>query len=626
MEGSRRDNRGALTGTVIAERYELQERIGVGASAVVYRAQDRQSGREIALKMLNRRLAEDPRVVARFQREAAAAARLSHPNICQVVGTGQDDGVHFIAMEYLPHPDLKQIVREYAPLPPRKVLDLGVQVSAALEYAHAHGLVHLDLKPQNILFTSDGRVKVADFGLARALDEGSEPEEIRGTVPYAAPERARGADVQPSMDVYSLGAVLYECMTGRLPFRGETAEDVVAAQTHDRPASPRALNPATPSALEFIAMKALNREPSRRYRSMAEMQYDLSRVQGGESLDQTGVLPRDGELQELGVPEEPLDEEPEDLGRVVTGGRRAVVTWGPRVLAVVVALLVLFGVYKVVRAVFWPETLDANVVVPKVLGMSLAEAEQMINDAWLEVGRVDYDKSDDYEAGRVIKQWPKPEDFARVPRDTKVDLTVAEGTGQVIVVVVEGDALEEAKSRLRQARLTVGKVEPRYDDEVPAGHVIQQAIKSPQRLQAGDPVDLVVSLGPEPEPPVVPPPGVIPPGVAPGEIHDSDAELSDEHDPDVTVEPVAAEGLAAGVMRFRVEARARGEQEQRIRVIKTDDDNLGGTDILDIVLRPGQSGGKTFTGKGSVRVEAFVDGERVLKPWVFPAEAEESAP
>jgi serine/threonine-protein kinase len=472
--------------------------------------------------------------------------------------------------------------------------------------------VHLDLKPQNILFTDDGRVKVADFGIARALDEGARPEETLGTVPYAAPERARGGEVQPVMDVYSLGAVLYECMTGQPAFAGETAREVLAAQSSQRPASPRSINPDVPSALEFIAMKALHREPSRRYRSMAELQYDLGRVQGGEALHQTGILPREGELRELTqVTEEPLDE-PGEPGPLERERTHPLLVWGARLLAVVIALGFAFAMYKVVRGLFFPESIDPSVALPSVMGEPLAEAEQTLAQAWLETGKVDYREDKDYQPGCVIEQSPSPDERDRVPKGTIVDLVVAKDVEEVVVVAVTGMPESEATARIIAAGLTVGQVTRKHDSEVEKGRVMEQTPAPPARRPRGEYVDLVVSDGPAPEPPVVPPPDM-PPGV----LDASDEGLANEHDPNVTIAPVPRDDLDAGVRSFRADVRVRGEREQHIRLVKTDDEDVGGKDILDVTLLPGQSQTRTFTGKGSVTVQAFVDGEPFRQPWEF---------
>jgi len=279
---------------VIAGRYRVDAAIGEGGVALVYRGTDLTLDRPVAIKVLRPELASQDEVVSRFRREAHAAARLNHPNIAQVYDTGVDDGRYYIVMEYLPEADLKQIIREYAPLPMRKIIEVGMQCCEALAYAHRAGIIHRDIKPHNILFSDEGRVKLADFGIAAAAGAAGLTADGRvlGSAHYISPEQAQGAPAGALSDIYSLGVVLYEAATGRTPFNGETAADIAAQHLREIPPSPRALNPAVMPSLEFIINKAMDRDPQRRYRSADEMLADFRKLARGEELDQTGVLPQ----------------------------------------------------------------------------------------------------------------------------------------------------------------------------------------------------------------------------------------------------------------------------------------------------------------------------------------------
>ena len=228
-----------MVGSLVAGRYRLDGVIGEGGVAVVYKAFDITLERDVAVKVLREELVANPESVARFRREAHAAAKLNHPNIVQIYDTGVDDDIYFIVMEYLPEPDLKKIIQEYSPLPLRKVLEVCIQCARALAYAHKQGLVHRDIKPHNILFTNDGRVKLSDFGIAAVIGEHGVTEGglVLGSAYYISPEQAQGGPATIQSDLYSLGVVMFECLTGRTPFTGASGAEVAAKHVRERPPS-----------------------------------------------------------------------------------------------------------------------------------------------------------------------------------------------------------------------------------------------------------------------------------------------------------------------------------------------------------------------------------------------------
>jgi serine/threonine protein kinase len=270
---------------LLAGRYRLEQQIGEGGLATVWRAWDTVLERPVAVKLLRPELARDAGVVVRFRREAHAAAKLNHPHIVQIYDTGQEEaqGLYFIVMEYLPEPDLKRIINDYAPLPSRKVIEVAIQCCRALAYAHRQGTVHRDVKPHNILFTDEGIAKLSDFGIAAAVGETGtvSPGMVMGSAAYMSPEQAQGKPVGPQSDLYSLGCVMFEALTGRPPFLGDSAAAVAAMHVHERVPSPRSFNPAVTAAEEFVLMKALAREPGRRYQSAEQMLADLTKLAAG---------------------------------------------------------------------------------------------------------------------------------------------------------------------------------------------------------------------------------------------------------------------------------------------------------------------------------------------------------
>src|SRR5437763_12528572 len=253
------------TGTVVDGRYRVLQRLGSGGMADVFLAEDQQLGRKVALKLLHRRFAEDPGFVERFRREAQSAAGLQHPNVVSVYDRGAYDGTYYIAMEYLPGLSLKQLVRQEAPLEPLRAIDITIQILKAARFAHRHGVIHRDLKPHNVIVDDSDHAKVTDFGIARAgASDMTETGSILGAPQYLSPEQAQGHAVSPSSDLYSIGVILYELLTGRIPFEAEAAVTIAIKHVSEAPIAPRTLNPAIPPELEQVVLWALNKSPADR--------------------------------------------------------------------------------------------------------------------------------------------------------------------------------------------------------------------------------------------------------------------------------------------------------------------------------------------------------------------------
>src|ERR671935_882174 len=248
--------------TVVDGRYRILNRIGSGGMADVYRAEDTHLGREVALKVLHRRFAEDDEFVQRFRREASSAAGLQHPNVVQVYDRGEWDGTYYIAMEFLEGRSLKQIIREEGPLDPDRAIDIVIQVLRAERFAHKRGIVHRDIKPHNVIVDDEGNAKVTDFGIARAgASDMTETGSILGTAQYLSPEQAQGHAVSASSDLYAIGIVLYEMLTGRVPFDAESAVSIALKHVSEAPPPMAVLNPDVPAELEQVVMWALNKNP-----------------------------------------------------------------------------------------------------------------------------------------------------------------------------------------------------------------------------------------------------------------------------------------------------------------------------------------------------------------------------
>ncbi len=266
---------------MLNNRYALISVVGGGGMAQVYKARDNILGRIVAVKVLREQFTSDAQFVARFRREAQAAANLTHPNIVNVYDVGQDGDLHFIVMEFIAGQSLKELIVRNAPLPPDQAISIASQILAGLEYAHRSGLIHRDIKPQNVLITDDGMVKVTDFGIAKSVsDLGlTEAGQALGTAHYFSPEQARGERVVPQSDIYAVGVTLYEMLTGRLPFESDNAVGLAYKHISEAPPPPRSLNPNIPARLEAIVLKALSKEPQHRYPSATEMEHALKSLQ-----------------------------------------------------------------------------------------------------------------------------------------------------------------------------------------------------------------------------------------------------------------------------------------------------------------------------------------------------------
>src|ERR1700742_194844 len=252
-------------GAIVDNRYKVLSRLGAGGMADVFLAEDQQLGHKAALKLLHRRFSADPDFVERFRREAQAAAGLQHPNVVSVYDRGNFEDTYYIAMEYLPGRSLKQLIRQEAPLDPVRAIDITIQILKAARFAHRHGVIHRDLKPHNVIVDEAGHVRVTDFGAARAgASDRTETGSIMGTAQYLSPEQAQGHAVSASSDLYSIGVVLYEMLTGRVPFDAESAVTIALKHVSKAPTPPRALNPAIPPELEQVVLWTLNKDPADR--------------------------------------------------------------------------------------------------------------------------------------------------------------------------------------------------------------------------------------------------------------------------------------------------------------------------------------------------------------------------
>jgi serine/threonine-protein kinase len=470
--------------TIVDERYRILNRIGSGGMADVYCAEDTQLGRKIALKVLYRRFAEDEEFVERFRREASAAAGLQHPNVVQVFDRGEWDGTYYIAMEYLPGRSLKQIIREEGPLDPQFAIDIAVQVLKAARFAHKRGIVHRDIKPHNVIVDDEGRVKVTDFGIARAgASEMTETGAIIGTAQYLSPEQAQGHAVSPRSDLYSIGVVLYEMLTARVPFEADSAVTIALKHVSAEPTPPSVLNPGVPPALEDVVMRALAKDPDSRFPdadafvdALEEARHAQPERGATRVLPSTGAYPVVPEEAAYPLPEEPYS--PEELERK----DRRFWLW---------ALLVLLLVGLAVGAyiLLTPKQIE----VPDVVGKPDDIAARTLQDAGFEVN-VERVTSPTVKRDTVATQSPQPGEMAE--EGATVTINVSSGPGQATIPFLEGERREVAERRLREAGFRA-RVRREFSEDVERGRVIETSPPARTLYERGRTVVLTVSRGPE---------------------------------------------------------------------------------------------------------------------------------
>jgi beta-lactam-binding protein with PASTA domain/tRNA A-37 threonylcarbamoyl transferase component Bud32 len=467
------------TPQVLGERYEIGGVLGRGGMAEVHRGRDLRLGREVAVKVLRHDLARDPSFQVRFRREAQAAASLNHPAIVAVYDTGEDrtptGATPYIVMEYVEGDTLRDVLRREGRLDPERAMSLSADICGALDFSHRNGIVHRDVKPGNVMITPQGTVKVMDFGIARAVSDSAatmtSTAAVIGTAQYLSPEQARGESVDARSDVYSMGCLLYELVTGAPPFTGDSPVAVAYQHVREDPRLPSSINPQIPPELDAIVLKSMSKNPANRYQSAAEMRNDLLRALAGQRVEATPVM---GDEEKTTI----LAATPggygygEDDGDEAAAKRRK-----RRIVAIVaaVAVLLIGGAIAIAVAMSGgdPEAPTvAKVRVPVVVNKALDEARQTLTDAKLEVGDVtDQVTTDRTQVGKVLKSTPAS--GAEVDEGTKVALVVGTAPDTVTVPPVVGLDVDRAKTTLKNAGFTASVDTEQVDSAKPAGTVIE---------------------------------------------------------------------------------------------------------------------------------------------------------
>ncbi|HVE74619.1 MAG TPA: Stk1 family PASTA domain-containing Ser/Thr kinase [Mycobacteriales bacterium] len=466
--------------TLLGGRYQLGEAIGIGGMAEVFRGTDVRLGRDVAVKVLRADLAREATFQARFRREAQSAASLNAPCIVSVFDTGESDGVPYIVMEYVAGRTLREVLQTEGRLLPQRALELAADICAALDVAHAAGIVHRDIKPGNVMVTAQGEVKVMDFGIARAVADASsdmtQTAAVVGTAAYLSPEQARGEHVDARSDIYSTGCLLYEILTGSPPFNGDSPVAVAYQHVREEPEPPSAYDPSLDASIDAVVLKAMAKNPANRYQSADEFRLDLLRAARRDPVHATPYQP--------GLDPVPVFVQTLHVAEESHRGRKVVA-----VLFALVLLGVMVGVALLVRNVLGG---DAGLVTaPRVIGMTQTEAATRLADFGLTVGRVE-ERFAELPVGLVVDQSPT-QGFS-IRRGGEISLVLSKGIEMTVVPPILQLSQLEAIAQLEEAKLGVDQVIPR-DVNLPAGQVLQVLPAVGSRVRAGTKVDLVVASG-----------------------------------------------------------------------------------------------------------------------------------
>lgn len=486
-------------GTILSGRYELIEKIGRGGMAEVWGGKDAVLGRNVAVKIMLPQFAMDPEFVTRFRHEAASAANLQNPYIVNIYDWGHDEDIQYIVMEYVQGQDLKHLIQNKGVLPCKSAAKIGAQVCQALTTAHGQDIIHRDIKPQNIMIQPNGQVKVMDFGISRAKNSTEQKTQmVLGTAQYVSPEQAQGLDLTAASDIYSLGIVLYESVTGRLPFDGEDAVSVAIKQVEEEPLPPSHLNRNVDPAFEAIVMKALSKNPEDRFLSVQEMFAALESYANGrtdQSAAATQVMnhrPASGRTQAMPTPMNGNPRAYASAGDVAAStGEEEEPKSKKKKIAIIAGCVA--AVLAIAIAVVIMFVLPKTVEVPDVAGQSVETAQSVIESADLKVGDTVEVPSADVEKGKVV--GTDPEAGSSVEKGSTIDIQVSSGPSQVEVPDISNMTEDQAKNALSALGLKGVRDADVFSADIEEGRVAEQNPVANTSVNAGSTVHYSISAG-----------------------------------------------------------------------------------------------------------------------------------
>lgn len=484
----------SLEGKIIGNRYEVLEKIGIGGMATVYKAKDNILKRNVAVKVLRDEFTTDEEFIKRFNTEAQAAASLTHPNIVSIYDVGHEDNLYFIVMELIQGKTLKQIITEDGVLPWKWSINIAIQIASALEIAHKNNIVHRDIKPHNIIITEDGVAKVTDFGIAKAVSNSTITAfgTTIGSVHYFSPEHARGGYTDAKSDIYSLGVVMYEMMTGRVPFDADTPVSIALKHMQEKPVEPIKLNPSIPYAVNKIIMKAMQKEVALRYSSATEMLKDLNAAL--KNPDGNTVMP-DQNIENSYTQRIPTIQGGEKMNQKE---RKVNAFFKKHKKAIMIAIIVLIVILIPVIGFYGTQAIlnvgrAKDVKLPNLVGKTIEEAEQELNKSKLKIEKKEEFNSE-IEVGKIISQNPPFIENYTVKENSTVEVVVSKGTEMTKVPKIIGMEYEEAEEEIKKYNLQAEKID-KVSKTVEKGIVIEQEPAENTEIKAGEKVKIYVSCG-----------------------------------------------------------------------------------------------------------------------------------
>lgn len=511
-------------GMFIDDRYEVVGKIGAGGMSDVYKAKDHTLGRFVAIKVLKQEFSDDVNFVTKFRTEAQSAAGLEHPNIVNIYDVGSQDGMYYIVMEYVEGITLKTYIEKKGQLSFKEAISIAIQVGRGIEAAHNKNIIHRDIKPQNIIISTEGKVKVTDFGIARAASANTINSDVMGSVHYSSPEQARNGFVDGKSDIYSLGIVMYEMVTGRVPFDGDTTVAVAIQHLQEEMVSPSAYAPDLPISLEKIILKCTQKNADRRYENMGDLLVDLKKSLINPDEDFVTIINPDTDGKTRKFEEEDIErikqeaegietaeeeeeedaEEEEEEGELNPKMEKAVTIAGIVAAVIIVGIVIylvgsIFGLFKFGSSDKKDEDTNTESDSGKVemidlRGMTYEEAKEKLNDLGLGIKKGKTESSDKYEEGQIISQNVDKGDM--VEKHTTVTVVISSGAGDIEIPNVEGLDETSAINKLKDAGFKYSR-DYQNSDSVASGNVISQSPSGGSSAKKGETITIVVSQGKE---------------------------------------------------------------------------------------------------------------------------------
>ena len=489
-----------LKGRLLGNRYEIIEKIGSGGMATVYKAKCHVLNRYVAIKILRDEFTTDEEFIKRFEVEAQSAASITHPNIVSVYDVGVDGNLYYIVMELIKGKTLKEIIiEERGPLPWKWSVNIAIQIASALEIAHKNHIIHRDIKPHNIIITEDGVAKVTDFGIAKAVSNSTITAfgTTIGSVHYFSPEHARGGFTDEKSDLYSLGVVMYEMLTGKVPFDADTPVSVALKHMQEEPRPAKEVNPNIPLAVNDVIMKALKKDVTLRYQSATEMLIDLRRALKEPSGDFVDNKEYTGDFPTQRISTIGMEEENSRLSSKNTAKKQnkfVQFVKKHKALSIIIGLILLFVISISATIGITNATMPKEVQIPNLVGMTVDEAKALLDKEKIKYVEESQEYNTEYEAGKIISQNPPYVENRKIKQNTEMKVVISLGTETTKVPKLKGLTKQEAEEAAKEAKIKL-EYEEEISKTVEAGVIIKQDTDEGKEVNAGDTVKVYVSIG-----------------------------------------------------------------------------------------------------------------------------------